>query len=85
MWMDLRTPMGGFDDSFGTSKKDAIIQILSAVWPFALILSLALGFFLPGLVFLLAALWMNRKFVTLCLSASDIDTNRQLFSDGSEQ
>ena len=82
MWMDLRATMGGFDDSFGTSKKDgdsfgtskkdAIIQILSAVWPFALILSLALGFFLPGLVFLLAALWMNRKFVTLCLREEGI-------------
>ena len=67
MWIDLRASMGGFDDSFGTSQKDAIIQLLSAMWPFVLILSLALGYFIPGPVFLAAALWMNRNFVTLCV------------------
>ena len=72
MWMDLKASGEGFDESFGMRRKDAIIQILSAVWPFALILSLALGFFLPGLVFLLAALWTNRKFVTLCLREEGI-------------
>lgn len=67
MWMELRASMGGFDDSFGTSQKDAIIQLMSAVWPFAVIFFLALGPSLPGLVFLAAALWVNRKFMILCL------------------
>jgi GT2 family glycosyltransferase len=68
MWMDLRASMGGFDASFGTSKKDAIIQILSGLWPFAFILSLPLGSFLVGFLFLAIALWVNRKFAVLCLS-----------------
>ena len=63
MWMELRASTGGFDDSFGTSQKDAIIQLMSAVWPFAVIFFLALGPSLPGLVFLAAALWVNRKFM----------------------
>jgi GT2 family glycosyltransferase len=72
MWMDLKASMGGFDDSFGTSQKDAIIQLLSAIWPFAFIFFLALGSSLPGLVFLAAALWVNGKFVALCLREEGI-------------
>jgi GT2 family glycosyltransferase len=67
MWMELRSSRGGFDDSFGTSQNDAIIQVLSAVWPFALILSLVLGYFPAGFVFLAAAVWANREFAALCL------------------
>jgi GT2 family glycosyltransferase len=69
MWMELKASMGGFDDSFGTSQNDAIIQLLSAVWPFALVFSLALGSFLQGLVFLALALLVNRNFVSLCFRA----------------
>jgi GT2 family glycosyltransferase len=72
MWMELRSSRGGFDDSFGTSQNDAIIQLLSAFWPFAFILSLALGFFSAGFVFLVAAVWVNREFAVLCLKEEGI-------------
>lgn len=67
MWMDLRASAGAFDDSFGTSGNDAVIQILSAVWPFVLVLGLAFGTLWPGLFALVAAVWINRKFMALCL------------------
>ncbi len=66
MWMELKASMGGFDDSFGTSQKDAVIQVFSAVWPFAFIGTPIWGSFLPGLALLSAAIVANWKFVTLC-------------------
>jgi len=67
MWISLKGSMGGFDDSFGTTQKDAIIQLLSAVWPPVFMLSLTLGYFLLGPAFLFTALWVNRNFLALCL------------------
>lgn len=68
MWMELRAEAGAFDDSFGTSGNDAVIQILSAAWPFVLVLGLAFGSPWPGLAALAAAVWSNRKFLALCLN-----------------
>ena len=47
--------------------QDAIIQLLSAVWPPVFMLSLKLGYFLLGPAFLFTALWVNRNFLALCL------------------
>ena len=67
MWMELKGSMGGFDDSFGTSQKDAIIQVLSAIWPFAIIAAPILDFWLPGLALLAISIITNRDFLILCL------------------
>ena len=48
-------------------RKDAIIQILSALWPFGITFSLAIGFPLLGLLFLATAMWINWKFLALCI------------------
>jgi GT2 family glycosyltransferase len=67
MWMDLKTSGEGFDESFGMRQKDAIIQILSALWPFVTIFSLSIGLPLLGLTFIAIAIWMNWKFLFLCI------------------
>ena len=65
--MDLKTSGEGFDESFGMRQKDAIIQILSALWPFVITFSLSMGLPLLGLTFIAVAMWMNWKFLSLCI------------------
>ena len=48
-------------------QKDAIIQILSALWPFVITFSLSMGLPLLGLTFIAVAMWMNWKFLSLCI------------------
>jgi GT2 family glycosyltransferase len=67
MWMDLKKTGEGFDKSFGMRQKDAIIQILSALWPFVVSLSLSIGLPQLGLTFIAIAMWVNWKFLSLCI------------------
>ena len=67
MWVDLTKSGEGFDKSFGMSRKDALIHILSAVWPFGITFSLIIGFPLLGLLFLATAMWINWRFLALCI------------------
>lgn len=71
MWVELRASTGGFDESFGTgqfgtSRNDALIQLLSAVWPAAIVMFWAFGSIYPGLIVAVFAIGMNHRFLTLC-------------------
>ncbi|KAF0225631.1 MAG: hypothetical protein FD176_317 [Rhodospirillaceae bacterium] len=66
MWMDLRATAGAFDAGFGMSGNDALIQLLSGLWPWAFLLLLPFGWWLPGVAVLAAAIYANRRFLGLC-------------------
>ena len=70
--MDLKTSGEGFDESFGMRQKDAIIQILSALWPFVITFSLSIGLPLLGLAFIAIAMWTNWKFLSLCIQEEGV-------------
>ena len=69
MWIELRTMAGEFEDSFGTSRSDAIVQLASVTWPFVLLTAMVVGYPVVGIAALGGAIYLNRKFLGLCLAA----------------
>jgi GT2 family glycosyltransferase len=65
-WIDLRSKQKQFDNSMGTSRIDALINIFSALIPFVFITCYVSNYVIVAGVFLIIATVLNYRFLHLC-------------------
>ncbi len=66
LWMALRSTADKFDN-VGTTRREGLISVLSALLPIVLVATVSTGFIVPGLLFLGLTVIVNRKFLRRCL------------------